>query len=1103
MKYDIGIDIGVASVGEAVIDQEGNILEACSNLFDEADAASNVDRRNFREGRRNKRRERTRVNDFKKLWTKFGFEIPKNVMNDTILLRNKGIKCELDLTELYSVLLYMLKHRGISYLEDAIDEAKGSNYAKGIALNQKELKEKLPCEIQLERLKIYGSYRGDCIVKKEDEDEYHSNVFTISAYKKELEILFRNQKLPEEFIQGYMKIFERKREYYIGPGNEKSRTDYGVYTTNKDEEGHYITDKNIFEKLIGKCSVYKDEFRAAGASYTAQEFNVLNDLNNLTVNNRKLTENEKKKIVEKIKSSNAVNMRSIIKKVLGEDIEQFGGARKDKADKEIYHTFEVYRKMKKEFEKNGIDIADFSREKLDEIGNILTLNTETEGIKGALHEAKNSFTYSEIETLIDIRKKNSSLFSKWQSLSLKIMNELIPQMYAQPKEQMQLLTEMGVFKFKSVKFKNSKYIPVEEIIKDIYNPVVVRSVRTTIKMINETIRKYGYPDNIIIEMPRDKNSTEEKERIKKEQSKNEKEYEGILKRIKDEYDIEINRDDYRKQEKLALKLKLWNEQEGRCPYSGKMISIYRLLEEPQLFEIDHIIPKSISFDDSRNNKVLVYRSENQKKGNNTPYMYLSKGDKNWNYDQYKSYVLGLKNKGNISDKKVNNMLFMEDINKIDVLKGFITRNLNDTRYASRVVLNMLQSFFNEKDGCPTKVKVIRGSFTHQMRVNLRINKDRDESYSHHAVDAMLIVYSQRGYEAYRKIQEACVDFETGEIIDEERWQQCIWGKDYDQVMYEAKWSKIREKIIEAEKNVKYHHRVDKKVNRGLCNQTIYGTRIKDGKIYKISSYNIYDNKECASLLKMIKGGKESKILMYNYDSKTYRDMIKIIDEYSDEKNPFVAYMKETGDYFRKYAKKHNGPKIEKVKYYKEEAGSCIDISHKYGYEKGSKKVILGSLNPYRTDVFFNERLKKYYLIGIKYNHIKCEGNNYVIDEDTYNGLLRDAGVISHEKTINDLEKVGVKYLFSLYKNDIIKYEKNGELFVERFLSRTMEYANNYIETKPIHKPFFQKKDKKGNIKNSQNLVGLSKTKYIGKLVTDALGNTYMVEKEKFSLIVDI
>ena len=36
--------------------------------------------------------------------------------------------------------------------------------------------------------------------------------------------------------------------------------------------------------------------------------------------------------------------------------------------------------------------------------------------------------------------------NKWQSFSLKIMNELIPEMYAQPKEQMTLLTEMGVTK---------------------------------------------------------------------------------------------------------------------------------------------------------------------------------------------------------------------------------------------------------------------------------------------------------------------------------------------------------------------------------------------------------------------------------------------------------------------------------------------------------------------------------------------------------------------------------------------------------------------------------------------------------------------------------
>lgn len=32
-------------------------------------------------------------------------------------------------------------------------------------------------------------------------------------------------------------------------------------------------------------------------------------------------------------------------------------------------------------------------------------------------------------------------------------------------------------------------------------------------------------------------------------------------------------------------------------------------------------------------------------------------------------------------------------------------------------------------------------------------------------------------------------------------------------------------------------------------------------------------------------------------------------------NPLQDYLEETGDYFRKYAKKHNGPKIQCIKYY--------------------------------------------------------------------------------------------------------------------------------------------------------------------------------------------
>ena len=1107
MKYDIGIDIGVASTGLAVVDEEGRVLEATSSLYTEADAAANVKRRDFRDGRRTKRRKHTRIEDFKNLWSDCGYIIPDKLDNNVIELRNRGIVEKISMDQLYAVLLSMLKHRGISYLDDAIDEAKGSNYAKGIALNQKELKNKLPCEIQAKRLEKYGKYRGDSTVKNGEEEEYHSNVFTTSAYRKELDKLLDTQiqfalGITSEFKEEYMKIFSRKREYYIGPGNEKSRTDYGIYTTRKDEDGKYVTEKNIFEKLIGKCSIYPDELRAAGASYSAQEFNVLNDLNNLTVNNRKLSEEEKRKIVATIKESNMVNMRSIIRKIIKEDIEQFSGARIDKKEKEIYHTFEVYRKMKKSFDAINIDINAFSREELDEFGRILTLNTEKAGIIKAFEATNQKYSDEVINVLVDLRKKNSSLFSKWHSFSLKAMIRLIPDMYVQSKEQMQLLTEMGVLKQKPSKYNDYKYIPVEKVIEEIYNPVVVRSIRTTVKMINEVIRKYGYPENIIIEMPRDKNSAEEKKKINEAQAKNEKEYEYILKKIQDEYGIEIIKADYRRQEKLPLKLKLWNEQNGKCLYSGRPISVESILNNPQLFEIDHIIPKSISFDDSRNNKVLVYRSENQEKGNQTPYMYLSRLNREWNFDSYKKYVLEMKKNNGISNKKVQNLLFMDDINKIDVLKGFISRNINDTRYASRVVLNELQAFFKAKENCTTKIKVIRGSFTHQMRVNLRLEKNRDESYSHHAVDAMLIVFSQRGYDAYRKLQETYMDFETGEILNEQKWKECLDEDKYDQILYEAKWSKIREEIQEAEKHVKYHYRVDKKCNRGLCNQTIYGTRTKNGEQYKICSFDIYNDKECKNLQKMIKAGKESDILMYHNDPKTYKDMLKIIKEYSSEKNPFVAYNKETGDYFRKYSKKHNGPKIEKIKYYKEKVVSCIDISHKYGHEKGSKKVILGSLNPYRTDVFVNKTTGEYYLVGIKYNHIKCKGDLYIIDEESYNKLLINAGAIKNGETLKDLERLNVSYRFSLYKNDIIQYEKNGKFYTERFLSRTKEQNKNYIETKPIEKPFFQKEGKNGEMENKQSLVGLGKTKFVGKLVTDVLGNVYEVKQEKFSLVID-
>ena len=591
-------------------------------------------------------------------------------------------------------------------------------------------------------------------------------------------------------------------------------------------------------------------------------------------------------------------------------------------------------------------------------------------------------------------------------------------------------------------------------------------------------------------MPRDKNSDEEKARIKDMQKKNEKELAGIIKKIRAEHGITIKDEDFHHHKNLALKLKLWNEQKGKCIYSGRPIEIEQLLKDQWAFEIDHIIPKSISFDDSRMNKVLVYEGENRDKGNKTPFMYLSKLKREWDFEMFKNFVCSME----IPSGKKQKLLFMQDITKVEVLQGFIARNINDTRYASRVVLNALQDYFMAKE-TNTKVRVIRGSFTSQLRKVLQLEKDREESFSHHAVDAMIMCYSQMGFDVYHKMQMEIVDEETGEIFKVGEFDRVMSNKVYNEMMYQNKLITIRKNIAAAKEKTKYWHKVDKKANRSLGNQTIRGTRNKNGKVIKINKLDLYDISDVKRFKEKIKKGKESSFLMIEKDPKTWEQLMLLMSDYADSPNPLQDYLEETGDYFRKYAKKHNGPKIQCIKYYDGEVKSCLDISHKYGFSKGSKKVILEGINPFRMDVYCNEKKKEYILVGVKYADLKYTQGRYVIDEDAYTQILRNEKMIQNDQVYTDVEENGYEFQMSFYKNEIIQYEKDGEFFTERFSSRTMPNKKNYIETKPVDRPKFGEK--------KQNLVGLSKTNLIEKIRTDILGNRYKANKEKFSLWVDL
>ena len=66
MNLRFGLDIGVASVGWAVVNDEYEVLESGSNIFESANASQNVERRSYRQTKRLLRRRRNRVLDFNK-----------------------------------------------------------------------------------------------------------------------------------------------------------------------------------------------------------------------------------------------------------------------------------------------------------------------------------------------------------------------------------------------------------------------------------------------------------------------------------------------------------------------------------------------------------------------------------------------------------------------------------------------------------------------------------------------------------------------------------------------------------------------------------------------------------------------------------------------------------------------------------------------------------------------------------------------------------------------------------------------------------------------------------------------------------------------------
>ena len=143
--------------------------------------------------------------------------------------------------------------------------------------------------------------------------------------------------------------------------------------------------------------------------------------------------------------------------------------------------------------------------------------------------------------------------------------------------------------------------------------------------------------------------------------------------------------------------KCWLEQKYRSPYTGEMIPLAKLFTSA--YEIEHIIPQSRYFDDSFSNKVICEAEVNKLKDRLLAYEFikahhgekvqLSQGKtvEILSVDAYEKFI---------KEHYASNRTKMKKLMMDDIPDGFIERQLNDSRYISKVVKGLLSNIVREK-----------------------------------------------------------------------------------------------------------------------------------------------------------------------------------------------------------------------------------------------------------------------------------------------------------------------------------------------------------------------------------------------------------------------
>lgn len=751
LKYKLGIDVGVASLGLAIVevDNAGNekrVIQGYVRTWSVPEGGEA--RRLARSQRRIIDRKQSRLKRLSKIFLDYGFghpikKLPKELLDKSpIKLRAKAIGEKISIDELQRVILHMAKHRGSNAFDPeqlANDESdNGDSESRitlaGIKALEKEMKEKnfqtygqylrwrekrgFPTRINQEKTgnQKYAYYPSRALLK----EEFNLIWGTQKGYHDGLTDSFKEKLEQELFLQREIKLPPPGNCPYIQTEERLPRTSRLFHIRRIYEE---VNNLRFFDRDLNELPYSREQrdnlvtWLMDGNDLTKTKIKSICDLKHTTKIN-----------FERVKTRDKIAKYPFSKKDISGQWMEIGDSLQD----QILAILCSYHKNRKARIRSEISRVATLDEKT--IARLLTIkeNNSLQGYgrmgltatKFIIEELKSDHTLSSREAEDRAGLKHAMTYDGVIYERLPYYGEILTGHTLKP---------VWVSRKKPTDQppNTNQY---EEKHGRIPNPVVHVALNQIRHTVNAIIDEYGVPWEIYIELARDLAMNQEARSV----------YESTIRkntRLNDDIRKKLIEIDVNPTRHNIQKYKLWEGQGYTCIYTGHCISLTQLYEGE--VEIDHLLPYSKTIDDSMMNKVVCFKDANAYKNNRTPYEAFGDNE-NPKYDwsgiigRIESFPQGKQ------DRFLENALTRFQDNP----DYWPNRFANDNSYIARVTGQYLTSLYGKPGSVVSVSSRMIGLLRHGWGLNKVLNNKeenikRRDDHRHHFIDALVVAFAKR------------------------------------------------------------------------------------------------------------------------------------------------------------------------------------------------------------------------------------------------------------------------------------------------------------------------------------------------------------------------